>query len=374
MSELISFTQKLLRCNSVTPKHAGSLDLIQSFCTDLSAHCIRIDRNETANLFVYFGSTKHIPLLFCGHVDVVPAGDDSDWIYPPFSATIADACIYGRGAVDMKSSIAAFLLSLRALHEQGKDLGQIALLITSDEEGSGKDGTKYALNKLHQDGFRFKYGLVGEPTSTNTIGDTIKIGRRGSLSATIAVTGKQGHVAYAHLAKNPVHIANNLLQKILSHPWACNVPHFPATQCVCMQISADNIALNVIPQRCWFSVNFRYSPSYTHQQLQNIINDLLAPYTKYIDINWQHSAEPFYSPPAQFAATCINAIQTYNPSTVNISTDGGTSDARFVVNYTDEIVELGPRNHCAHQNNEYISIEDLESLYHIYLQITTEFC
>ena len=369
---LLSLLRSLLKCPSITPDHAGSLDIIVAFCEQIGGSCRRIDRGDTANLLVSFGG-KHIPLLFCGHVDVVSPGDEDDWHYPPFSATVKDGCVFGRGAVDMKGSIAAFLHALNECYTRGNKLASFGLLITSDEEGSAVDGTQYALEVLHQEGYRFDYGLVGEPTSSAVVGDTIKVGRRGSLSATITVEGKQGHVAYAELARNPIHTTNTLLQALLAYPWACDIPHFPATQCVCMHIDANNTLLNVIPQRCQFSINFRYSPYYTAKKIKQLVTHIIAQYTDTYHTQWRHSAEPFYSAPGKFADICSSAIASVADIRCEVSTNGGTSDARFVRHYVEEIVELGPKNNTAHQNNEYISTDDLASLAQIYQAIVQRF-
>lgn len=369
---LLSLTQQLLRCPSVTPEHAGSLDIIADFCAAMGGHCRRIDRNDTGNLFVHFGN-KSTQLLFCGHVDVVAPGDLNDWKYPPFSATIDGDYLYGRGAVDMKSSIAAFLKALYDLYEQRAQLTSLALLITSDEEGCAVDGTQYALDVLKKEGYSFVYSLVGEPTSCTTLGDTIKIGRRGSLSATICVEGKQGHVAYSELARNPIHATNDILQALLAYPWSCDVPNFPATQCVCMHIDAHNTLLNVIPQRCSFSINFRYSPFYTAEKIQDLVAQILSQSAYTTDVLWRHSAKPFYSPPGVFTDMCLTAIASSGIDNTAISTNGGTSDARFIRHYVKEVVELGPKNATAHQNNECINLNDLENLCSIYQAIIANF-
>ncbi|MEC8977384.1 MAG: succinyl-diaminopimelate desuccinylase [Pseudomonadota bacterium] len=366
---LLELTQTLIKCPSITPDEAGCFDVITRFFAKMDATILRLDKEATSNLFIYFGTSKNHKLLFNGHVDVVPPGNHDLWTHPPFVAAIADGKLFGRGAVDMKSSISAYLSAIRLLAEQGNDLDGLALLITSDEEGSAVNGTQHALKKLHHLGHRFSYGLIGEPTSTKTLGDIIKIGRRGSLSASVTLKGKQGHVAYPHLAINPIPIAANIIYALSTHEWDQACSHFPATHCCCTDIATNNDTRNVIPASCTFHINFRYSPKLDTSMIEKKTVALIKRYGSDFTIKWHHSAKPFICQPAVFVELVQSAIVDTTGMHAKCETSGGTSDARFVQAYVKEIAELGPLNATAHHTDEHISLSDLELLCQVYIKV-----
>lgn len=362
---------QLIKCPSITPNEAGCFDVITTFCESIKPTYEYIDRNNTKNILIYFGN-KSPALVFCGHVDVVPPGNLDAWTHHPFQGKVVNHTLFGRGAVDMKGSIAAFLAALTSPY-LAHPLDQIAILLTSDEEGTGEDGTEYALAELKKRGFRFSHALVGEPTSKKHVGDIIKVGRRGSLTAEITIQGKQGHVAYPHLAVNPIHIAQKVLNGLIDYPWKNPAPSFPITQCVCMHVDAVNNTTNVIPDQCSFTINFRYDPQYSLDQLTKLTEDILEEHQAKYTVSWRHSAHPFYKEPNTLFTLLQNSIQLCTGQTASSSTDGGTSDARFIHHYVDEIVEFGPKNQTAHQIDECIELSDLSKLIDIYFLVIQEY-
>ncbi|MEC8063911.1 MAG: succinyl-diaminopimelate desuccinylase [Pseudomonadota bacterium] len=366
-SELTKLNQSLLRCQSITPEDGGTFRIISDFCTKLNMQMQRYDHKDTKNFFAYTSDQPSI--LFCGHVDVVPPGDLEKWSFPPFSALIKDGTLYGRGCVDMKSSIAAFLAALKRMYTQ-KKLPKVAILLTSDEEGPAKYGVRYAIEQLHQDGFRFPSALVGEPTSTHTLGDTLKIGRRGSLTAMVQLNGQQGHVAYPKAAKNPIPAACKIIANCSEQKWDEESSLFPETSCICTSLHSQSPAGNMSPSDCSWQMNFRFPPHTSVQFLQEQTQKRIEqfwnnPYT----ISWRVNAEPFASKKGPFSAKCTQAIQDILHISPALSTSGGTSDARFLHHYIEEIIEFGPLNKTAHKTNECITISELNGLSVIYERI-----
>ena len=369
-TDLISLTQALLRCPSITPNEAGTLAIITEFCQQLGMTTKRYDFHDTSNLFATIGPSSP-NLLFCGHVDVVPPGELDQWTYPPFSAHIgSDRLLFGRGAVDMTSSIAAFLVALKNLSLKKLHTG-VSLLITSDEEGSAAHGTVMALRALHQDGHSFDCALVGEPTSVQTLGDTIKIGRRGSLSSTVTLQGQQGHVAYPDQAVNPIPAACRIVDALNRMQLDPEPPHpFPPSHCSFTGITSTSPAGNVSPADCTWSMNFRYSPALDARSIQTKVEDCIRLYWPHeYTTAWHNSAEPFLSQSGSFLQQCQHTLQTCTGAPAAITTSGGTSDARFIHKYVSEIVELGPLHSTAHKTDEHISLADLSQLHDIYLNI-----
>lgn len=369
---LISFTQKLLREPSITPNPKKCLDFIADFCKASSLNTRRFDHKDTANLFVTTHNTKSFPLLFCGHVDVVPPGNLDLWTFPPFSATIHDQKIFGRGAVDMKSSISAFLTALQSflLLPNARNL-PIALIFTSDEEGPAVNGTSYVIEQLIQEGYKFQTALVGEPTSIKTVGDTIKIGRRGSLSASISVVGKQSHVAYAKSSENPIFAITHFIHTAQQHSWDTGHALFPPTQFCATNIESISEASNVTPSHASCKINFRFCPASTTQHLQKQVAQLLSATQLPFNISWSTNSSPFYKPAGKLCHSITHQIQSKYGICSEFSTSGGTSDARFIAPHVEEILELGPLNHTAHQIDEHISLNDLHTLYDIYYDLLT---
>lgn len=368
-SVLISLTQKILREPSITPDPGKCLDIIADFCKSSPFNIRRLDHKDTANLFITTHNTRSFPLLFCGHVDVVPPGNPDLWDFPPFSATIHDQKIFGRGAVDMKSSISAFLCALQTflLLPNASNL-PVALIFTSDEEGPAINGTSYVIERLVSEGYKFQTALVGEPTSTNTVGDTIKIGRRGSLSASITVAGKQSHVAYAKSSENPIFALTHFIHVAQQHMWDTGHALFPPTQFCATNFESTSGASNVTPSHASCKINFRFCPASSVQNLQQQVNQLLSETQLPFKISWSSNSSPFYKPAGPLCQSITRRIQSKYGINSELSTSGGTSDARFIAPHVEEILEFGPLNHTAHQINEHIALSDLYILQDIYYE------
>tara|TARA_B100001989_G_scaffold251237_1_gene230018 strand:+ start:593 stop:1771 length:1179 start_codon:yes stop_codon:yes gene_type:complete len=367
-SQLIDLTQALIRQPSITPKPELCLDIISDFCQDLGWYCRRIDKRDTANLFITTKDCKQHSLLFGGHVDVVPPGDFSLWRFPPFSGHITDGKLYGRGAVDMKSSIAAFLMALKWHHRRlsQPESPSIALVITSDEEGDAIDGTDFVMSTLADEGYCFDCALVGEPTSDNHVGDIIKIGRRGSLSAELTINGTQSHVAYANQRVNPIYSLATFIQQAQTMHWDDGHSDFSATAFCPTKIHADTGASNVTPSHAVCQFNFRFCPASTPESLKKSVTALLDQQHLPYQLTWSRPNLPFFKPPGKLCRLVKDMISRHFQPSCNYSTSGGTSDARFIVGYVQEIMELGPLNATAHKVDEHISLSDLSLLYSIY--------
>ena len=310
-------------------------------------------------------------LCFAGHTDVVPTGDTGKWTYPPFEPTIKDGVLYGRGAADMKTAIAAFTIAVENfVAKYPTHPGSIALLITADEEGPSVNGTVKVVETLQARNQPITYCLVGEPSSTQTLGDIIKNGRRGSLGGIVTVAGKQGHVAYPHLAINPIHYAMPALAELCSQTWDEGNAYFPATTMQISNINAGTGANNVIPATLTAEFNFRFSTETTDDQLMATTH---AIFDKYFNdgkasyhIDWKLSGNPFLTPQGKLVGACQSAIKTVTGTDSALSTSGGTSDGRFIAPMGAEVVELGVKNATIHQIDECVDIEDLGKLTAIY--------
>lgn len=370
-SALIELTQALIRQPSVTPKPMLCLDIISDFCQDLGWHCRRIDKRDTANLFITTKDSKQHDLLFGGHVDVVPPGDLSLWRFPPFSGQITEGKLYGRGAVDMKSSIAAFLMALKSHHRRlsQPNAPSIALIITSDEEGDAIDGTDFVMSTLADEGYCFDCALVGEPTSDYHVGDIIKIGRRGSLSATLTITGTQSHVAYANQRVNPIYSLATFIQQAQTMRWDHGHTGFSPTAFCPTTIHADTGANNVTPSRATCQFNFRFCPASTPESLKKSVIALLDQQHLPYQLAWSRPNLPFFKPPGKLCQAVKDMIRMRFQPACDYSTSGGTSDARFITAYVQEMMEFGPLNATAHKVDEHISLNDLSLLCSIYQAI-----
>jgi succinyl-diaminopimelate desuccinylase len=309
--------------------------------------------------------------VFAGHTDVVPVGDESKWDLDPFSAQIKDGMLYGRGAADMKGSLAAMLsASERFVADYPDHKGTIGYLITSDEEGPAVDGTVKVCEYLNTICQAVDYCLVGEPSATNTLGDIIKNGRRGSLNGTLTLIGKQGHIAYPHLANNPIHLAVPALNELCEELWDEGNEYFPATSFQVSNIHSGTGVTNVIPGEIEIVFNFRYSTESTHEGLQKRVCDILDKRQLEYKIDWNHSGYPFLTPKGELVSGCVNAIKKVTGVDTQLSTSGGTSDGRFIAPILNaQVVELGPLNATIHQVNECVSAQDLDDLSDIYYHI-----
>ncbi len=358
--DVVKLACDLIRCPSVTPDPAGCLDLLSNLLTEAGFACEFINEADTENLYATYQGGAGPSILFNGHCDVVPPGPLESWLSPPFEPTIRDGSLYGRGAADMKGSLAAMVSAAISFVQENRTFpGQIALLITSDEEGFGTYGTGFALQKLLARGERFDYAIVGEPTSEDTFGDTIKIGRRGSLSGRVKVFGKQGHVAYPHLASNPIHGCLRFLNDLTSHRWDESTPEFDPSSLQIANINAGTGANNVIPGVLEFDFNIRYQPTQTPESIQKVFNDLAHKHGLNHEITWTDGARPFITHNATLIEAVSQAVQQTTGTNPKLSTSGGTSDARFIAAANIPVCEFGPINKTIHAVNECVMLTEL---------------
>ncbi|MEO1192895.1 MAG: succinyl-diaminopimelate desuccinylase [Pseudomonadota bacterium] len=365
----VSLAQDLIRCPSITPIEGGALDLLQGLLEPLGFVCHRrvFQTAETApvdNLYARWGreGENH---CFAGHTDVVPPGDPADWQVDPFSATLRDGLLIGRGAVDMKGAIAAYVAALAGLLEQRKPKTSFSLLITGDEEGPSINGTVKMLGALPELGEKLDSCLVGEPTSVTRIGDMAKIGRRGSLNGWLTVTGKQGHSAYPHLADNPAHRLIALLQRLTQEPLDQGNAHFQASNLQVTTIDIANPATNVIPATASARFNVRFNDLHHSSDIEAWVRERMAAVGGEIDLKIRVSGESFLTPPGPLSARVCDAVEAVTGAAPELSTTGGTSDARFIRTACPTI-ELGLRNEWAHKVDEQVPLTDIESLTQIY--------
>lgn len=376
----VETAQALIRCQSVTPVEGGALSALEGWLTPLGFACERMPFThdgtpDVDNLFARAGSPNAGPhICFAGHTDVVPVGDPADWNHGPFDAEIADGVLYGRGTVDMKGAIAAFVAASAAyVRETNADLpGAISFLITGDEEGPSVNGTKKMLPILAERGERFDACIVGEPTNPDAMGDMIKIGRRGSLNAVLTVNGVQGHVAYPERANNPVHNILPLLDVLLAEPLDAGHPHFPSSSLQATSIDVGNATTNLIPAKAQARFNVRFNANFDGAALEAEIRRRLdsvgQPYTLEVSV----SGESFVTEPGPLTETIAKAVETVSGRRPEFSTSGGTSDARFIKDYCP-VVELGLISATAHQVDEHVATADITALAETYLHILRDF-
>lgn len=365
-TETLTLAMALIAQPSVTPNDHGCQPLLISRLTAMGFQIETLRFGETDNFYAVYG--QHGPLIcFAGHTDVVPAGDESNWTSPPFVPTQRNGYLYGRGAADMKSSIAAFVTACERLLATQPDLPiRLAFLITSDEEGDGFDGTKRVVETLQNRGEHIDYCIVGEPTAVTKVGDMIKNGRRGSLSGTLVVHGKQGHVAYPHLASNPVHLAATALAELVNTHWDDGNSYFPPTGFQISNIHAGTGAGNVIPADMTVQFNFRFSTESTAESLQQRVEAILDQHELNYDLQWSLSGEPFLTTAGKLTDAAQAAIQSVCGISTELSTTGGTSDGRFIKAIATELIELGPVNATIHQIDECVNVTDIAQLSAIY--------
>jgi succinyl-diaminopimelate desuccinylase len=363
----LELAKELIARRSVTPEDGGCQEVIAKRLERAGFKCEPMNFGAVSNLWARRGA--HAPLVcFAGHTDVVPTGPLSEWHSDPFVPTIRDGKLYGRGAADMKSSIAAFVVAAEAfVAERPKHSGSIALLLTSDEEGPAVDGTVRVVEKLKSRNERIDYCIVGEPTSVDVLGDMLKNGRRGSLSAKLVVRGIQGHVAYPHLVKNPVHLLAPALTELAKTQWDKGNESFPPTSFQVSNIHAGTGAANVVPGAVEVDFNFRFSTESTDASLKERVHAILKKHALEYSITWTLGAKPFLSKRGALAQTVMAAGKKHTGRSAELSTTGGTSDARFIIDICPEVVELGPVNASIHKLNEHIALAELDKLPAIYL-------
>ena len=365
-SPTLALTRELIGRRSVTPEDAGCLDLIASRLTPLGFTLERIDRNGVCNLWAHRGSSGPV-LCFAGHTDVVPTGPVERWASDPFIPTERDGYLYGRGAADMKASLAAFVTAIESFVAAHPDHpGRIALLLTSDEEGDATDGTIAVVQAMQARGERIDYCIVGEPTSVERLGDMVKNGRRGSLSGKLVVKGIQGHIAYPHLARNPIHQAVPALTELATTEWDAGNEYFPPTSWQISNIAGGTGASNVIPGSMEVRFNFRFSSASTDVGLKQRVQDILDKHGLEYSLDWNLSGQTYLTPRGTLVDAVTRAIQTECGITAEISTTGGTSDGRFIARICDQVIEFGPVNATIHKIDECIALDAIDPLSAVY--------
>lgn len=365
-SPTLALSAQLIERQSLTPEDAGCLELISDRLAPLGFRFERIDLGGVANLWARRGETAPL-ICLAGHTDVVPPGPIDRWQSPPFTPTIRDGMLFGRGAADMKTSLAAFVTAAeRFVAKRPDHIGSIAFLLTSDEEGIATNGTVKVVEALSARGERLDYCIVGEPTSVKTLGDMIKNGRRGSLSGTLTVRGQQGHVAYPHLARNPIHELAPALAELTSIRWDDGNTFFPPTTWQVSNIHAGTGANNVIPGECKVLFNFRFASVSTAESLKQRMHEVLDRHQLDYEIEWHLSGKPYLTGRGRLVEAISTAIRNEVGIEPELSTTGGTSDGRFIADICTEVVEFGPVNATIHQLNECVAIDAIEALSRIY--------
>ena len=362
MGEVLSLAEALISRPSNTPEDAGCLEIIGERLRPLGFSLERVDRGSVSNLWARRGTAAPL-VCFAGHTDVVPSGPRLAWHSDPFQPQVRNGLLYGRGAADMKSSLAAFVLAIeRFIAEQPRHPGSIALLLTSDEEGDAVDGTVRVVEALQARGERIDYCIVGEPTSVERLGDTIKNGRRGSLSGRLVVEGVQGHVAYPQLAKNPIHLAAPALAELVATHWDEGNEYFPPTTFQISNAHAGTGATNVIPGSLEVLFNFRFATASTAQELQDRVHGILDRHGLEYQLYWSPPGKPFLTPRGTLVAALVEAIRAATGVEAQVSTSVGTSDGRFIADICGEVAEFGPLNATIHKIDECVAVADLEPL------------
>ena len=385
MSRTLQLTEQLISLPSVTPEDAGCLELLADALTPMGFTCERLDSGP-ADFRVQNLWAKRAPaiaqstqgainsdrpvLVFAGHTDVVPPGPLKEWTSPPFVPMHRDGKLYGRGASDMKTSIAAFVVALEEfLQTTPEPAFDIALLLTSDEVGSSVDGTKVVVEELRQRGERLDWCIVGEPTSVKQTGDMIKNGRRGTMSGKLTVRGVQGHIAYPHLARNPIHMLSPALAELVGVEWDKGNDFFPPTTWQVSNIHGGTGASNVIPGAAVVDFNFRFSTESTPESLQQRVEAVLQKHGLVYELKWTLGGLPFLTTPGDLVTAVQAAIHAETGLETELSTTGGTSDGRFIAQICPQVIELGPPNASIHKIDEHIALADIEPLKNIYRRV-----
>ncbi|KAA5968167.1 succinyl-diaminopimelate desuccinylase [Pantoea sp. M_9] len=365
---VIELAQQLIRRPSLSPDDAGCQALLIARLEAIGFQIEQMHINDTLNVWATRGHGE--TLAFAGHTDVVPPGDANRWINPPFEPTIRDGMLFGRGAADMKGSLAAMVVAAErfvAAHPQHK--GRLAFLITSDEEASAVNGTVKVVERLMARHERLDYCLVGEPSSTEIVGDVVKNGRRGSMTANLTLHGVQGHVAYPHLADNPVHRAMPALNELVATEWDQGNAFFPPTSMQIANVQAGTGSNNVIPGEFFVQFNFRFSTELTDQMIKDRVTELLDRHQLRYTLEWTVSGQPFLTSRGRLVDAVVNAVTHYNEVKPQLLTTGGTSDGRFIARMGAQVVELGPVNATIHKINECVKASDLQLLSRMYQRI-----
>lgn len=369
MSDTLDLAKELISRASITPEDAGCQDLMMARLQALGFKLETLSFGDTRNFWARRGTQAPL-FCFAGHTDVVPSGPLDEWQSDPFQPEVRDGMLYGRGAADMKGSLAAMITATEAfLVKHPEHRGSIAYLITSDEEGPAIDGTTRVMETLEQRNEKIDWCLVGEPSSTDRLGDVMKNGRRGSHGCCLTVKGIQGHVAYPHLARNPVHEALPALAELVARKWDQGNDHFPPTTFQISNIHAGTDATNVIPGTLEVLFNFRFSTETTHQELEQQVEEILSRYALDYDIEWTLSGPPFLTAEGILLDAAQQAVRDIMGYSARLSTSGGTSDGRFIAPTGAQVLELGPLNATIHKVNECVAVDDLDNLSRIYARL-----
>lgn len=372
LTPVAELASELIACKSVTPDDGGCQKIIKKHLAHLGFHCEFMPFENVENLWAKFGNEGPL-VLFLGHTDVVPPGDPDDWTNPPFTPTLRDGQLYGRGATDMKGAIAAMVIAIESfLKRHPAPSGSIGLLLTSDEEGPSLHGTRLVIEQLLARGEKINYCIIGEPSSDKKIGDQIRVGRRGSLHGKVKIHGIQGHVAHPHLAKNPIHASMQVFHDIAHTEWDHGTKEFPPTSFQITNIHSGTGATNVIPGSLEALFNFRYSTAVTPEAIRDRTEHHFKKQGLQYDIEWTIGALPFLTHYGKLVPAVQLAVRDVTRQTVKLSTGGGTSDGRFIAPTGAELVELGTIHATAHKVDEHVSVDDLEKLSQIYEKILEE--
>ncbi len=366
MEKTLELCGELIRCASVTPEDAGCQQVMMARLHALGFTCTSLPFGEVSNFWAERGRGGSL-LVFAGHTDVVPTGPLAQWDSPPFEPAVREGMLYGRGSADMKGSLAAMVVACEEFVAEHPDhAGRIGFLITSDEEGPAVDGTARVLQHLQERGIAIDWCVVGEPSSAASLGDTIKNGRRGSLGAILTVRGVQGHIAYPHLADNPIHKLLPALQALTSERWDEGNEFFPPTSLQVSNIHGGTGATNVIPGEVQVVFNFRFSTAVTETELRKRTESILQRFALNFSIEWQLSGPPFLTPAGALVEAAVASIRDITGQAPELSTAGGTSDGRFIAQTGAQVVEIGPVNATIHKLNEQVRVADLPRLAAIY--------
>jgi succinyl-diaminopimelate desuccinylase len=367
-SATLAFAKQLISCRSLTPDDDGCQTIIRERLEAIGFNCTPLNFGEVTNLWARRGDAKPL-FCFAGHTDVVPTGPLDKWHTDPFQPVVQDGMLYGRGSADMKTGIAAFVTAVEAFVMRYPDhSGSIALLITSDEEGPAVDGTVRVVEWLKSRGERIDYTLVGEPSSTKSFGDVVRNGRRGSLSAHLTVKGIQGHIAYPHLARNPILEVAPAIAELGATVWDGGNAHFPPTTFQVSNIHGGTGAFNVIPGVVEVYFNFRFATASTAADLQARTEAILHKHGLTFDIKWTLGGKPFLTERGALVNALSRAIESVTHRVPELSTGGGTSDGRFIADICNEVAEFGPINASIHQLNEHVALTDIAQLHEVYLR------
>jgi len=373
----VALTAELVRCPSVTPADAGALDVLERMLGDAGFDCVWADRGGIRNLFARWGAKGHARTFgFNGHTDVVPVGDDAAWTHAPFGADIVDGVMFGRGTTDMKSGVAAFVAAAVDMVRDAPPEGAIIIAITGDEEGDAQDGTTALLDHMNTAGEAMSVCLVGEPTCPETMGEMMKIGRRGSMTAWFTVTGVQGHSAYPHRAKNPLPPLMRLMDRLAGHTLDHGNDHFDASTLAVVTVDTGNPATNVIPAQATAAVNIRFNDIHSGDSLtawlQAQVDAVAVAYGVEVEMRVKVSGESFLTPPGDLSDMVARAVEAETGVAPVLSTSGGTSDARFVKDHCP-VVEFGLVGQSMHKVDEHVQVDHIHQLKAIYGRVLRDY-